>query len=156
MKSVVKFWFPVSSSLILVSAFILLAGCESVEHRIQKNPQLWKSLSQNEKLAVENRTIDIGHSTDVVFFILGNPDQMRTETEGEQRREVWIYTRIFTRYEGTDLAGYRSRIYYDSLNRVYRVFYIPKYVNLYSEHSEVEAEIEFEDGRVAAITEVKR
>lgn len=155
MKSVVKFWFSVSSSLILVSAFLLLAGCESVEHRIQKNPQLWESLSQNEKLAVEKRTIDIGHSTDVVFFILGNPDQMRTETEGEQRREVWVYTRVYTRYEGTDLAGYRGRIFYDRLFRVYRVFYIPEYVNLYSEHMKVVAEIEFEDGLVAAITEVQ-
>lgn len=134
---------------------VLLAGCESVQHRIQKNPQLWNSLSQSEQLAVEKRTIDIGHSTDVVFFILGKPDQMRTETEGEQRREVWVYTRVYTRYEGTDLAGYRSRIYYDRLFRVYRVFYIPEYVNLYSEHMKVVAEIEFEDGLVAAITEVQ-
>ncbi len=134
---------------------VLLAGCESVEHRIQKNPQLWNSLAPSEKLAVEKRTIDIGHSTDVVFFILGNPDQMRTETEGEQRKEVWVYTRVFTRYEGTDLAGYRSRIYYDRFFRVYRVFYIPEYVNLYSEHMKVVAEIEFEDGLVSAITEVQ-
>lgn len=152
----VNFWFPVSSSLILVSAFILLAGCESVEHRIQKNPQLWQSLSPNEKLAVEKKTIDIGHSTDVVFFILGKPDQMKTETEGDQRREVWVYTRVYTRYEGTDLAGYRRRVYYDRLFRVYRLFYIPEYVNLYSEHMKVVAEIEFEDGLVAAITEVDR
>ncbi len=140
----------------LLLGLVLFAGCESVENRIRKNPQLWKSLSPSEKLAVENRTIDIGHSTDVVYFILGNPDQTRTKTEGEERREVWVYTRISTRYEGTDLAGYRGRIYYDRLFQVYRVFYIPEYVNLYSEHLEVEAEIEFDDGRVSAITELKR
>ena len=102
---------------------------------------------------MENRTIDIGHSNDVVYFILGNPHQIRTKVEGEQRREVWIYTQVYTRYEGTDLAGYRGRVYYDPMARVYRVFYIPEYVSLYSEHMKVKAEIEFEDGLVAAITE---
>ncbi len=144
---------PVIAGLL---AAVLLFGCDSVEHRIRKNPEMWDALSPSEKLAVENKTIDIGHSPEVVYLIMGNPNRKKSKAGGQERKEVWIYTRIYTQYEGTDIAGYHRRVYYDSINKVFRVYYIPEYVTLFSEHMEVVTEIEFEDGQVSAITEVER
>jgi hypothetical protein len=128
-------------------------GCNSTEYRIKKQPELFASLSAEEQQAVQNKTLDIGHSPDVVYFIMGNPDRKKRQVKEGRDREVWVYTRIYTRLEGTHLAGYERRVYYDSKYKVYRVYYIPRYVHTYSEHQEIVSEIEFEDGVVSAITE---
>lgn len=144
-----KFWRHLGIALI---AFVWV-GCDSTEYRIKKHPDRFAALSPDEQYAVENKTLDIGHSPEVVYFIMGEPDRKKRQFKDGKDLEVWVYTRIFTRSEGTHLAGYERRVFYDSKFKVYRVYYVPRYVHTYSEHQEIVSEIEFEDGLVSAITE---
>lgn len=132
---------------------LAIAGCNSTEHRIKKHPERFAALTVEEQSAVKNKTLDLGQSAEVVYFIMGDPDRKKKQVKEGVAKEVWVYTRIFTQMEGTHLAGYERRVFYDAKNKVYRVYYIPRYVHEYSEHQEVVAEIEFEDGLVSAITE---
>lgn len=140
-------WLP----FLLLS--LLWAGCNSTEYRIKKHPERFAALSAAEQEAVSNRTLDIGHSPEVVYFIMGEPNQKKVQVKDGAQREVWVYTRIYTRPEGTHLAGYERRVYYDAQAKVYRVYYVPHYIHTYSEHQEIVSEIEFENGAVSAITE---
>ena len=132
---------------------LIWAGCDSMEYRVKKHPERFAALSADEQSAVQNKTLDIGHSPDVVYFIMGEPDKRKRQFKDGKDKEVWIYTRIYTRSEGSHLAGYERRVYYDSKNKVFVVYHVPRYVHTYSEHQEIHAEIEFEDGVVSAITE---
>jgi hypothetical protein len=132
---------------------LLIVGCNSTDYRIKKHPERFASLSHEEKAAVQNKTLDIGHSAEVVYFIMGDPDRKKRQVKDGRTLETWVYTRIYTQMEGSHLAGYERRVYYDAQYKVYRVYYVPRYVHTYSEHQEVVSEIEFEDGRVSAITE---
>ncbi|MCZ6671712.1 MAG: hypothetical protein O7C75_02115 [Verrucomicrobia bacterium] len=143
----------ISQWMILFAVSLTFFGCSSTEYRIKKHPERFAALSQEEQTAVQNKTLDLGHSTEVVYFIMGNPDRKKRRVKDGVNKEIWEYSRIYTQLEGTELAGYERRIYYDTKNKVYRVYYIPRYVHLYSEHQEIVAEIEFEDGKVSAITE---
>ncbi|MDA0348510.1 MAG: hypothetical protein O3C43_16085 [Verrucomicrobia bacterium] len=144
------------SQLILIPVLaLILAGCNSTEYRVKKQPERFAALTPGEQSAVQNKTLDIGHSAEVVYFIMGDPNRKQRQIKDGVNKEVWVYTRIFTEMEGTHLAGYERRIYYDSKYKVYRAYYVPRYVHEYSEHQEVVAEIEFEDGVVSAITEVE-
>lgn len=143
---------------LVVSVFALLAtlltvGCNSTDYRIKKQPERYAALSLEEQAAVQNKTLDIGHSPDVVYFIMGEPDRKQRQVKDGKNTEIWVYTRIFTQMEGSHLAGYERRVYYDAQYKVYRVYYVPRYVHTYSEHQEVVSEIQFEDGIVSAITE---
>ena len=132
---------------------LILAGCNSTDYRIKKHPERFGALSPEQQRAVHNKTLDLGHPPDVVYFIMGEPDRKKKQVKDGVDKEIWVYTRIFTQMEGTHLAGYERRVFYDAKNKVYRVYHIPRYVHTYSEHQEVVAEIEFENGTVSAITE---
>ena len=144
-----KFWRNITFAIIA----LIWVGCDSMEYRVKKHPERFAALSPEEQYAVENKRLDIGHSPDVVYFILGEPDRKKRQFKDGREREVWVYTRIYTRSEGTHMAGYERRVFYDSRNKVYRVYYVPRYVHAYSEHQEIVSEIEFEDGFVSAIVE---
>ncbi len=144
-----KFW----RNMGILALAVIWAGCDSTEYRIKKHPDRFAALSAEEQTAVENKTLDIGHSPDVVYFIMGEPDKKKRQFKDGKDKEVWIYTRIYTQSEGTHLAGYERRIYYDAKYKVFRVYHVPRYVHTYSEHQEIFSEIEFEEGVVSAITE---
>ncbi len=134
---------------------LLLFGCETTETRIDKNPDLWANLPVEEQIAVENNTLEIGQSQNAVFFIMGNPDERKVNVSDGIEREVWVYTRVNRNYEGEVFAGYRSYRVYDKKAKVYRVYRRPVYESIYSQEIEVVSEIEFEYGRITAITELK-
>lgn len=142
----------VASVFALIATFFIV-GCNSTDYRIKKQPERFAALSLEEQTAVQNKTLDIGHSPDVVYFIMGDPDRKKRQVKDGKNTEIWIYTRIYTQMEGSHLAGYERRVFYDAQHKVYRVYYVPRYVHTYSEHQEVVSEIEFEDGKVTAITE---
>jgi len=142
--------------LLCLAVSVFWLGCNSTEYRIKKYPERFSQLSPEEQLAVENRTLDIGLSSEAVYFILGNPDERKVRTKEGVNLEIWTYTRIYTKPEGTRHAGYERRVYYDKASKTYRSYFVPRYIHLYSEHEEVVNEIEFIDGRVTAITEYDR
>ena len=144
-----KFWRILGIALIALA----WAGCDTTESRIKKYPDRYAALTPEEQYAVQNKTLDIGHSRDVVFFVMGEPDRKKRQFKDGKDKEIWIYTRIYTRSEGTHMAGYERRVYYDPKYKVFRVYHVPRYVHTYSEHQEIFSEVEFEDGFVSAITE---
>lgn len=146
-----KFWRYIVVAIVALA----WAGCDSTEYRIKKHPDRFAALTADEQYAVQNKTLDIGQSPEAVYFILGEPNRKKRQFKDGKEREVWVYTRIYTRSEGTHMAGYERRVYYDSKYKVFRVYHVPRYVHTYSEHQEIVSEIEFEDGIVSAITEVE-
>ena len=137
----------------VIALAFLWIGCNSTEYRIKKQPERFALLSAEEQLAVQNKTLDLGHSAEVVYFIMGDPDRRKTSVKDGVSKEIWEYNRVYTRPEGTEFAGYERRVYYDPKYKIYRVYHVPRYVHLYSYNQEIVAEIEFENGKVSAITE---
>jgi len=137
----------------IIALGLLWIGCDSTEYRIKKYPELFASLSAEEQSAVHNKTLDLGQSPDAVFFIMGDPDRKKSRVKDGVSKEIWEYSRIYTRPEGNQFSGYERRTYYDPVHKVWRFYNIPRYVHVYSYNQELVAEIEFENGRVSAITE---
>lgn len=145
----------ITRCLFILFIALAWAGCNSTEYRIKKFPERFAALTKEEQAAVQNKTLNVGQSAEVVYFIMGDPSRIKRQVKNGINKDIWVYTKIFTELEGTHLAGYERRVYYDAKYNVYRVYYVPNYVHEYSEHQEVVAEIEFEDGKVSAITEVE-
>ena len=107
-----------SPGILLILVALAFVGCDSTEYRIKKHPDRFAALSPEEQTAVENKTLDLGHSAEVVYFILGDPNRKKKQVKDGVAKDVWIYTRIFTEIEGTHLAGYERRVYYDANYKV--------------------------------------
>ncbi|MBH53666.1 MAG: hypothetical protein CMI18_04895 [Opitutaceae bacterium] len=137
----------------MLALALLWIGCNSTEYRIKKYPDLFATLSAEEQLAVHNKTLDLGQSSDAVFFIMGDPDRKKSGVKDGVSKEIWEYSRIYTRPEGTQFSGYERRVYYDPVHKIWRSYHVPRYIHVYSYNQELVAEIEFENGKVSAITE---
>jgi hypothetical protein len=74
-----------------LSLTFLLAGCSTVETRIQENPGAYQRLSPNDQALVQHGRIREGLSRDAVYIAWGPPSQ---RAEGRMRGsaiETWIY-----------------------------------------------------------------
>jgi hypothetical protein len=76
--------------LALLASF--LAGCSTVESRIQSNPQLYGSLSPTDQALVRQGQIRQGMSKAAVFLAWDNPDRIRAGYRLGHPFEAWVYT----------------------------------------------------------------
>lgn len=80
----------------VVSVGLLLAACQtsSPASRIEENPVLFRALSPEQQLMVQQGRICKGMSKEAVFLAWGNPGSapLKGEREGKAY-ERWVYTR---------------------------------------------------------------
>ena len=142
--------------LVLIAAGVLaLTGCSTVKSRIEEKQALFNSLDPQAQARIRQGLIDVGYTTDMVYIALGKPDEVKERTTGEGNETTWIYNAYWQEYEGSRMVGYHRRIYYDRVARAYRVFYEPVRAEFYSDHVEERTRVNFRDGHVTAIEQVK-
>jgi hypothetical protein len=76
---------------ILAGAFGL-AGCSTIESRINENPQMFQSLSPRDQQLVSHGQIRTGMSQDAVWLSWGSADQRSVGAMRGQSTETWVYT----------------------------------------------------------------
>jgi hypothetical protein len=77
---------------ILLIAALFFVGCSSTpETRVQKNPEAFERLSEEDKEKVLRGEIAIGFSRDAVLLALGDPDRTSTRTTAEGVFVNWAY-----------------------------------------------------------------
>lgn len=76
----------------VVWAVLLLAGCTSVDRRIEANQALFNSLSAEQQELVKQGRVGIGFTKDMVLLAMGQPDRTWVRTDARGAGETWSYT----------------------------------------------------------------
>jgi hypothetical protein len=136
-------------------ALLLFAGCETVDSRIKKKPDVFAKLDPATQDKIKQGIIDIGYTEDMVYLALGAPDQKRESVSEKGKSVTWIYNTYYERYEGTQMVGYHRRVYYDPFIRSYRLYYRPAFADVYSSEKEERIRVVFKDGKASVIEQAK-
>lgn len=142
-------------TLALATSLGFLAGCQSIESRIEERPEAFYRLDTATQDKILQGIIDIGYNEDMVYLALGKPDEQRERVTADGRTLTWIYNTYYTRYDGREQVGYHRRVYYDPTLKSYRVHYRPVFADSYREEKEERIRIVFQDGRVTVIEQAK-
>lgn len=143
-------------TLFATALALLGAGCASgPEARIRKNPHIYNQLDPEAQYKVQQGMIDLGYTPEMVYLALGAPDERRDVLTSDGHRLVWIYSTYYERYEGTRHVGYQRRVYFDPRWRRYRVYHEPVYAETYRPEVQERIRVEFLDGRVTSVEQVR-
>jgi len=69
-----------------------LAGCSTVDSRIQDDPQTFASLSPADQVLVRQASVREGMPRSAVYLAWGRPDRVRYGSRARVPFEAWIYT----------------------------------------------------------------
>ena len=143
-------------TLSLLGAVLLLAaGCETVDTRIKKKPDVFARLDAATQSKIKQGIIDLGYTEDMVYLALGAPDEKRESRSEAGTRVIWIYSHYYERYEGMRHVGYYRDVYFDPRLRAYRLYYQPMLMDVYSPHRDERIRIVFKDGKATVIEQTK-
>jgi hypothetical protein len=137
--------FKKGAAFAVVLGLIGLAGCSTPQTRIQKNPELFSSLSAEDQQTIKEGRVALGFTAEMTKLALGDPDRVTTRTDSGGTSEVWRYTT----YESDDgmylFRGYYHRYY------TYGDPFFPYYLNYSSRRERDYLKITFTDGRISSI-----
>jgi len=68
-----------------------LAGCETVDKRIQRNQELFGSYPPQTRELIRAGKVEVGFTMDQARMALGRPDRVVSERTADSTREVWAY-----------------------------------------------------------------
>ncbi len=139
-----------SSRFLVVAGLVVLAGCATPQSRIDRNPQIFSTLSPADQQLIKDGKIAVGFTPDMVKLALGDPDRIYMRTDAAGTNETWSYTT----YE-TDDGVLLYRGYY---HRYYRWGdpYFPYYTAFPARREHETFRVIFSAGRVATIEQEKR
>lgn len=138
------------SRFLLVAGLAVLAGCSTPQTRIDRNPQIFSTLSPTDQELIKQGKIAVGFTQDEVKLALGDPDRIYVRTDANGTNETWSYVT----YE-TDSGVLLYRGYYHRFYRWGDPYY--PYYTAYSARRERESfRVIFSAGRVATIEQEKR
>ncbi len=142
-------------TLVLATSLGFLAGCQTVESRIEEKPEVFYKLDRETQDKILQGIIDIGYTEDMVYLALGAPSEKRERVTQDGRTVTWIYNTYYTRYDGREHVGYHRRVYFDPLLKTYRVHYRPVFTDVYRDEKEERIRITFQGDRVTVIEQAK-
>lgn len=91
---------PMKTALISVIALssFLLAGCDStgVQARIQEKSAAFAALTPAQKKSIEDGSIEVGFTADMVYMALGRPSKTKEKTSADGKVEMWTYSNYYT------------------------------------------------------------
>lgn len=141
------------SSLACV-ALLGLAGCVSTpESRIKKNPALFASFPADAQARIQKGEVAIGFTPDMVVMAKDKPNRTYDRTTSAGSIEVWSYTGIYTT---TDRQQVQTRIRAPDASGAYRTYTDWVWVDVQQQHEYDQVRIEFTDGKVSAIENLRR
>jgi len=143
-------------TLISCLAALMLAGCNTVEDRIEEKATVFNALPAEAQSRIKQGLVDVGYTQDMVYIAMGEADRVTERSTGEGNETVWIYNNYYREYQGSQFMGYRRAVYYDPRIKAYRVYYQPVHADVYSDNVEEVARVVFKDGKVTSIEQVKQ
>lgn len=82
----------ISSSLLLLAALVVVAGCATPEKRIRQNPALFASFPPEVQAKVRQGHIALDFPVAAVRMALGEPDRVYHRVTTNSTSEIWAYT----------------------------------------------------------------
>jgi hypothetical protein len=133
-----------------------LTGCMTAqqlrERRIAKNHELFNAFNPDIQEKVRLGQIDIGFSQDMVRLAWGSPDRIYIRTTKDGVATVWTYTRMRT-YTQTERMSIPVHIIDRTGKR--RIEYSSVWINRDTEEEYAVARVEFTQGVITAIEQLK-
>ena len=139
----------------LLLAITLLAGCNTFERRAQKKADVFAALSPETKARLENKTVQVGDSFDMVYIALGEPDEKQQTTTAKGRTVTWIYNRYWQEYRGEAPDGFRRVPVRDKLTGSYSYYYEPVSRPVYASRKQAYLRVVFADGKATVIEQAR-
>jgi hypothetical protein len=134
---------------------LVLAGCSTVQSRIEEKSAVFNALPAETQSRIQQGLVDVGYTQEMVYIAMGKADKVVERSTGSGEETVWVYNSYYQEYQGSQFAGYRRSVYYDTRIKAYRVFYEPVHADVYRDRVEEVARVIFKDGKVSSIEQVK-
>jgi hypothetical protein len=142
-------------TLLSCLAALVLAGCSTVESRIEEKAAVFNALPAETQSRIQQGLVDVGYTQDMVYIAMGRADRVVERASAAGTETVWIYNNYYQDYQGTQFVGYQRAIYFDHRIKAYRVYYQPVRADIYADRTEEVARIVFKDGKVTSIEQLK-
>ena len=136
-------------------AFVLLAGCSTINSRIKDNAAYFDALPLESQERLRRGVVEVGDTSDMVFIAMGAPTEKRSNRSATRDVETWVYRVYYQDWVGRAFAGYRRVVVYDEKTKKTYVYHQPVYEDIYRERSEERIRVEFNRGVVTAIEQRK-
>ncbi|MGF1448187.1 MAG: hypothetical protein ACFB20_02085 [Opitutales bacterium] len=134
---------------LLGGALVLaLAGCNTVDRRIEKNQAFFDSLPIDNRQLIRDGRIAPGFSPREVEIALGKPDDVLVEEFEGGERMLWVYTRSVP-VTIVDPFAFRSSVTFSRFGR-YRVIGRP-FRTIPTTVEEFQLSVSFTDGQATSI-----
>ena len=144
----------ISPRLVLpLFSLIVLAGCATPEHRIQKNQEFFNTLPVAAQARIRGGQIDLNFTPGMVRIALGEPQRkiLRRTLTGDT--DIWLYSDSIRSYERqrADLDG----LVINSSSGI-RSVGGSAWINVPQEREVVRLRVEFQNGSVVAVEEISK
>lgn len=133
----------------------LAAGCSTFEKRAAEKSAVFDALPPETQDKLRRGVVEIGHTTDMVYIALGQPDSRLERTTAEGTEEIWVYSTFVTDYSDTGIVGYRRMLIYDPISKRHHLYYEPVTTTFYQSRFEDRIRITFREGKVAVFEQVR-
>jgi hypothetical protein len=141
-------------SIVVLFTVSLLAGCVSTPaSRIKKNAALFGSFPAEAQALIEKGEVAIGFTPEMVEMSKDKPNRKYDRTTSAGTIEVWSYTGIYTT---TDRQQVQTRVRAPDASGSYRTYTDWVWVDVQQQHEYDQIRIEFTDGKVSAIENLRR
>lgn len=89
-----------TSLFLLLGLAVLLAGCVSTpQSRVERNPDLFATFSEEDKALILEGKIELGFTKEMVLLAAGTPDRKTRKTTKDGISDEWTYFKYgFPRY----------------------------------------------------------
>jgi len=94
-------WAPWSLSFLT----LLLAGCATLESRIEKNQALMQTFSPTDRQKIEAGQIARGFTKPMVQIAWGDPDDVLRREDASGQTETWVYLGYKNRHSTSFVMG---------------------------------------------------
>ena len=132
-----------------------MVSCTTFERRVEEKKEIYNALDQETKARLKEGVIRPGDSMDMVYIALGKPDEESLQIKEGSRKVTWVYNSYYQVFMGYAYTHYYRHVVYNPRTRSYRVFYVPTREPVYETRAEERIRIDFENGKVFAIEQVK-
>lgn len=129
----------------LAAAGLLLAGCSTINSRINEKGSVFYSLDAESRAKIEHGDIAIGFTPDMVYMALGKPDTKRFRTTADGTAETWVYGAYY--YDGPHVGYHRWGAW--GPRGFYRMYWEPVHGSAY--RTEPDIRVTFQNGKVVSI-----
>jgi hypothetical protein len=139
----------------LLLTLIVFTGCNTFERRANQKAEVFATLSPETKTRLQNKTIHVGDSFDMVYIALGAPDERVESTTKDGQSTVWVYNRYWQEYRGEAYGGFHRHVIRDPKTGATSVYLEPVSRPVYAERQQPIMRVFFSGGKVTQIEQAK-